>query len=331
MRKHLFSLAMAVFVTFCGITTAESAEAPMVMKQVPGYYRMQLGKFEITALYDGHIELDTQMLKNVKPSDLNRLLARLFVGNPKMATAVNAYLINTGKNLVMVDAGCGKLFGPALGHIAENIKASGYDPSQIDTVLITHMHGDHIGGLNDEAGKPVYPNAKIFVAKAESDYWLSEENSVHAPEQFKRFFKMARDTAAQYLAADKWQTFSPGSELVPGIRAIDARGHTPGHTAYAIESDKQKLIIWGDMVHAYAVQLAKPDVTIGFDVDQKQAIGARHKLLKTIAADGSLAAGMHLPFPGIGHIRVEGKKSYAWVPVEFSPLTEAPAAARKSY
>ena len=333
MLKRLIHFIMFGSIAFFALTHVVYAEAPMVKTQVPGYYRMQVGQFEMTALYDGRIELDTQLLKNVQPGDLDRLLKRFFVGNPKMAISVNAYLINTGPHLVLVDAGAGKLFGDSLGHIAKNIKAAGYDPSQVDTILITHMHGDHIGGLNDAEGKQVYPNANIFVAKAESDFWLSEEKAEKAPDEQKRFFNMARDISSQYLANGKWQTFVPGGELVPGIRAIDAKGHTPGHTAYVVGSDKQKLVIWGDVVHAYAVQFAEPSTSIDFDIDQKQAVMTRCALMKTITADGSLVAGMHLPFPGIGHIRAEGEGSYAWVPIEFEPLPEfsTTAAKDKSY
>ena len=331
MLRRLIHFIMFGSIVFFGVIHVVYSEAPMVKTQVPGYYRMQLGQFEMTALYDGRIELDAQLLKNVQPGDLDRLLKRFFVGNPKMATSVNAYLINTGPHLVLVDAGAGKLFGDSLGHIAENIKAAGYDPSQVDTILITHMHGDHIGGLNDAEGKPVYPNANIFVAKAESDFWLSEEKAEKAPDEQKRFFNMARNISSQYLANGKWQTFVPRGELVPGIRAIDVKGHTPGHTAYVVGSDKQKLVIWGDVIHAYAVQFAKPSTSIDFDIDQKKAVITRCALMKTIAADGSLVAGMHLPFPGIGHILAEGQGSYAWVPIEFEPLPEfSTTAAKKS-
>lgn len=108
--------------------------------------------------------------------------------------------------------------------------------------------------------------------------------------------------------------------LAPGIRAVAANGHTPGHTAYAVESAGQKLLIWGDVVHAHAVQFARPGVSIEFDTNQKQAIATRRRLMRDLAASKSLVAGMHLPFPGIGHVRAEGKGRYSWVPIEFSPL-----------
>ncbi|MBI5593263.1 MAG: MBL fold metallo-hydrolase [Deltaproteobacteria bacterium] len=303
-----------------GLSTFVQAEAPQVQTQVPGYYRIQLGQFEITALYDGAIELDTKLLKNTGAVDLQRLLSRMFVGSPKMQTAVNAYLINTGSHLVLVDTGAAKLFGPSLGNVPQNMKAAGYEPDQVDTVLITHMHGDHIGGLNDADGKPLFPKASIWVSQADNDFWLSQKIADSAPTKAQPFFKMARDTAAPYLASGQWKTFEEGSELVPGIRAVKANGHTPGHTAYSVESEGQKLLIWGDLVHAHAVQFARPGVSIEFDIDQKQAIATRRNIFKTVAADKSLVAGMHLPFPGMGHVRMDARGRYTWVPIEFGPL-----------
>jgi len=307
-------------ITLLGLTTLAYAEAPKVQTQVPGYYRMMLGQFEITALYDGALDLDTKLLYNTTPTELNKLLARMFVGNPKMQTAVNAYLINTGTNLVLVDAGAAKLFGPSLGFILQNMRAAGYDPAQVDTVIITHLHPDHVGGVADADGKPVFPKARILVAKADDAFWLSQKVADGSPEKMQPFFKMARDAAAPYQKGGQWQAFTEGSVLVPGITAVKANGHTPGHTAFAVESTGQKLLIWGDLVHAHAVQFARPGVTIEFDVDQKQAIATRKSIFKAMAASKSLVAGMHLPFPGIGHVRAEGKKSYSWVPIEFAPL-----------
>lgn len=296
------------------------AEAPMAKTQVPGYYRLPLGQFEVTALFDGVIELDAKLLKNVDENAVRTLLARMFVGNPKMQTAVNAYLINTGAHLVLVDAGAAQLFGPSLGQVLQNLKAAGYDPAQVDTVVITHLHGDHAGGLHGADGQPAFPKATVYVAQGDHDFWLSQKVADAAPKEMQPFFKMARDIAAPYQAAGRWKTFSEGQTLVPGVRAVKANGHTPGHTAFAVESEGRRLLIWGDVVHSHAVQFARPGVSIEFDVDQKQAIATRRNLMKTMAESKSLVAGMHLPFPGIGYVRAEGRDSYAWVPVEFSPL-----------
>jgi glyoxylase-like metal-dependent hydrolase (beta-lactamase superfamily II) len=317
--RPLMALATAVLI---GLAPLARAEAPPAGTQVPGYYRMSLGQFEITALFDGAIELDTKLLKNARPADLQRLLARMFVGNPKMQTAVNAYLINTGAHLVLVDAGAAKLFGPGLGNVVQNLKAAGYEPAQVDTVVLTHLHADHVGGLNDAGGQPLFPKARILVDKVDSDFWLSQQAADAAPKDAQPFFKMARDSAAPYLGSGQWTTFSAGDELVPGVRAVKANGHTPGHTAYAVESAGQKLLIWGDLVHAHAVQFARPGVSIEFDIDQKQAIATRRRIMKEMAASKSLVAGMHLPFPGIGHVRAERKGSYSWVPIEFAPLAK---------
>lgn len=201
--QHILALASAALMGFAPLV---QAEAPQVQTQVPGYYRTQLGQFEITALYDGEIELDTKLLRNTSAAELQGLLSRLFVGNPKMQTGVNAYLINTGSHLVLVDTGAAKLLGPALGYVLQNMKASGYEPAQVDTVIITHLHGDHVGGLNDASGQPLFPQARILVAQADNDFWLSQKIADGAPTEVQPFFKMARDSAAPYLASGQWKT-----------------------------------------------------------------------------------------------------------------------------
>lgn len=301
-------------------TGAARAEAPLQATQVPGYYRVMVGTTEVTALFDGLIELDKSLLKNAKPDDVRRLLARMFVGDPKMQTAVNAYLVNTGKNLVLIDAGAAKLFGPSLGNVIENMKAAGYAPAQVDTVLITHLHADHVGGLNDAAGKPWFPAAKLYVAEAEAAFWLSAETAAKAPEPMRPFFKMAKDSVAPYESAGRMATFKPGAELVPGITAIAAAGHTPGHTGFRIRSGEASMLVWGDIVHAHAVQFAQPQVVIEFDTDPKQAAATRLALFGETAKSRELVAGMHLPFPGIGRVRDDGKGTFAWVPLEYAPL-----------
>lgn len=312
------ALALALGATFVPAVPA-LAEAPQVRTQVPGFYRMAVGDVEVTALYDGYIDLDTKVLNNATPAEIQRLLTRMFLGGQKVQTAVNAFLINTGGKLVLVDAGAAKAFGPTLGYIGENLKAAGYTPEQVDVVLLTHLHADHAAGLLSADGKPLFPKAEIRVAQADNDFWLSEEIAAKAPDGFKPFFKLARESAAPYQAAGKWKPFAGEAELAPGVKAVEANGHTPGHTAYMVESKGQRLLIVGDAVHSHAVQFARPEVAIEFDSDKKKAIAARKKLFALAAREKLALAGMHLPFPGLGHVRSEGK-GYAWVPVEFSPI-----------
>lgn len=321
MIKTLRHLLLATLLATAGLA---AADAPQQKTQVPGYYRLMLGNFEVTALYDGAIDLDQKLLKNIQTRDIQRLLARQFLKGPKVQTAVNAYLVNTGGKLVLVDAGAAKLFGPGLGNIVDNLKAAGYTPEQVDVVLVTHLHGDHVNGLVTPDGQRVFANAEVWSGKADSDFWLSEEIAAKAPADFQPFFKMSRDAAAPYRAAGKWKTFDSDRELVPGIASVDTHGHTPGHASYLLGSGDQQLLILGDLVHNHAVQFARPEVAIEFDVDPKQAVVTRKRIFARAAKEKLMVAGMHLPFPGIGHVRKEAK-GYAWVPAEFAPLPASTA------
>ncbi len=312
-------LRLAVASLFLLSSGFAAAEAPAQKTQVPGYYRAMLGKFEITALYDGPIDLDLKLYKNTPEKEMQRLIARMFVKGPAVQTAVNAFLINTGSQLVLVDAGAAKLFGPQLGNIVDNLKAAGYRPEQVDVVLITHLHGDHVNGLVTPDGKPVFTKAKIWSAKADNDFWLSEEIAAKAPKDFQPFFKMSRDAAAPYIASGQWKTFTGNEAVLPGIHSMDTHGHTPGHTSYLVADGGEKMVILGDLVHNHAVQFARPDTSFEFDNDQKQAIVARKATFALAAREKMLVGGMHLPFPGLGHIRQEGK-AFAWVPVEYAPI-----------
>ncbi|MBP5986430.1 MAG: MBL fold metallo-hydrolase [Azonexus sp.] len=318
---HFPRLLLAACLLFA--SSFASAEAPAQKTQVPGYYRLMLGNFEVTALYDGAIDLDEKLLMNIHKRDIQRLLARQFLQGPKVQTAVNAYLINTGSKLVLVDAGAAKLFGPGLGNIVDNLKAAGYTPEQVDTVLITHLHGDHVNGLVTPDGQRVFANAEVWSTKADNDFWLSEAVAAKAPKEAQGFFKMSRDAAAPYLAAGRWKTFDSDRELLAGISSVDTHGHTPGHAGYLFENNGQRLLIIGDLVHNHAVQFARPEVAFEYDVDAKQAVVTRKRIFARAAKERLMVAGMHLPFPGIGHVRREARGGYAWVPAEFSPIPTA--------
>ncbi|CAL92913.1 MBL fold metallo-hydrolase [Azoarcus olearius] len=320
-RHWILAAAIATAAPLLSLSAAH-AEAPQVKTQAPGFYRMALGQFEITALYDGYVDLDPKLLKNASQRDIQRLLAHRFQDGPKMQTAVNAYVINTGSKLVLVDAGAAKVFGPSLGYITDNLKAAGYDPAQIDAVLLTHLHGDHANGVVGADGKAVFPKAVVYAAQNDADFWLAEGALEKAPESGKPFFQMAQAAVAPYRADNRFKTLQDGDEIVPGIKAVAAYGHTPGHSGFLVESGDKRLLIWGDIVHNAAVQFAKPEVAIEFDVDSKQAVRTREAVFKRVAREKLLVAGMHLPFPGIGHVRRAEKGSYEWVPVDYSPVRE---------
>lgn len=294
------------------------AAAPMVKTSAPGYYRMMLGDFEVTALSDGTVALPMDKLMTDTTSDkVLKALERAHLTTP-VETSVNAYLINTGSKLVLVDSGAGALFGPTLGKLVANIKAAGYQPEQVDEIYITHMHGDHVGGLA-AAGVPQFINATVRADKHDADYWLSQANLDKAAEDAKGSFKGAMASLNGYVQAGKFKAFEGDTELVPGIKAIASYGHTVGHSIYLVESKGKKLMLWGDLMHLAAVQFENPSVTIKFDTDSKAAAAQRKKAYAQAAKEGYLVGATHLSFPGLGHLRTEGK-AYTWMPLNYSPM-----------
>ncbi len=294
------------------------AEAPMVKASAPGYHRMMLGDFEVTALSDGTVDLPVdQLLTNTQPGRVDQALKRAFLKAP-VETSVNGYLVNTGAKLVLVDAGAGGLFGPTLGKLVANLKASGYQPEQVDAVLVTHMHPDHVGGLAAD-GRMVFPNATVHVDRHDADFWLSPANLDKAPADAKGFFQGAMASLKPYVDAGRLKTHDGDTALLPGISAQGSRGHTPGHSTYVIESKGQKLVLWGDLMHVAAVQFAEPAVTIRFDTDSKAAAAQRKAAYAEAARQRHWVGAAHLSFPGLGHLRAEGK-GYVFVPANYSVI-----------
>jgi glyoxylase-like metal-dependent hydrolase (beta-lactamase superfamily II) len=291
-----------------------SAGAPMAKGSQAGWFRLKVGDFEVTALSDGTADLPMdQLLTNTTPDKVKKALADQFMKAPA-ETSVNAFVVNTGTKLVMIDSGAGNLFGPTLGKVVTSLKAAGYKPEQIDEIYVTHMHADHVGGLAAK-DKPVFPNATIRAGKAEGEFWLTQANMDKLP-AMKDFFLGAMASMKPY--AKKYKPIEGDDvELVPGIHALAAPGHTPGHTIYAIESKGEKMVFCGDLMHVAAVQFADPSVTIQFDVDSKAAAPQRQKLYADATAKGYLVAFTHVSFPGIGHVRKEGA-AYEWLPVNYT-------------
>jgi len=313
-------IRLGMFAAACSSLLAPIAQAaaPQVKTQAPGYYRVMLGDFEVTALSDGTVALPVdKLLTNTTPGQVDKALKRDFLKAP-LDTSVNGYLINTGSKLVLIDTGAASLFGPTLGNLLANLKAAGYQPEQVDEIYITHMHADHVGGLM-AGDKPAFPNAIVRADQHDADFWLSAANLERAPAEMKGFFQGAQASLNPYVTAGKFKPFDGSTELVPGIKAVAAHGHTPGHSTYLVESQGQKLVLWGDLMHVAAVQFANPSVTIQFDTDSKAAAVQRKKAYAEAAKQGYLVGSAHLSFPGLGHLRAEGK-GYAFVPVNYSGL-----------
>lgn len=321
MKFRLSSVVFALAALTAGMSMASApafADAPMATSAAPGYYRVMLGDFEVTALSDGVVALPVdKLLTNTQPEKTIKALQKYHLSTPT-ATSVNGYLINTGSKLVLIDTGAATLFGPTLGRLAKSLKAAGYTPEQVDEVYITHMHGDHVGGLMN-GDQLAFPNAIVRADQHDADFWLSQANMDKAPADAKGAFQGAMASINPYVKAGKFKTFNGDTELVPGVKAIAARGHTPGHSVYAVESKGQKLMLWGDLMHVAAVQFENPSVTISFDSDSKAAMAQRLKAYAEAAKQGYMVGATHLSFPGLGYVRKEGK-AYAWVPVNYVPV-----------
>jgi glyoxylase-like metal-dependent hydrolase (beta-lactamase superfamily II) len=307
-----------ILASFClafALAPAQAADTPQVRQQAPGFYRMMIGDFEVTALSDGVVELPTdKLLTRIDPAELDRLARRSFLTFPA-ETSINAFLVNTGSALILVDTGAGSAFGPAAGRLARNLAASGYRPEQVDFILVTHFHSDHLGGIT-AAGKALFPNATIYAQEKEVAHWLSPEEERKAPEQTRPLFAAARAMLGPYQAAGKLKTFGGPTELLPGLRAEPAPGHTPGHSVYAIESKSVQMKFWGDLIHVAGVQFEAPAAAIQFDTDQDAAIAQRAAAFGDAAAKSYWVAAPHIAFPGIGHVRRSGQ-AYDWVPASY--------------
>lgn len=281
-----------------------------------GYYQMALGDMQITALSDGTTPQKlNELLQNAKPGEIKQLMNANFQSEI-LECSVNAYLVKTGGRLILIDVGTSDVYGPALGHLTANLEKIGYKPEQIDAILLTHIHMDHIGGLT-KGNELTFPNADVYISKMDADYYLSSSNKEKAPESMKRFFEGATSKLSPIIKAGKLKTFEFGNEIFPGVLPIASPGHTPGHSFYALESKGQKIIFWGDIMVSDVVQFADPSITSVYDYNMKEAMATRKKALADAAAKGYWVGISHSSFPGIGHISSDGKK-YKLIPINYS-------------
>ncbi|MFC3291526.1 MBL fold metallo-hydrolase [Modicisalibacter luteus] len=316
--KNLPWLASALGVVGMLAATQATFAAPTDRyQQAAGFYRQMVGETVVTAVYDGYADLDPSHLSGMSQDKIQEHIFNEYQkASPLVQTAVNAFLVDDGEQLVLIDSGSSDCFGSTMGHMVDNIRAAGFEPEEVDTVLLTHMHPDHACGVTLPDGEPAFPNATVWAARRDAEYWLNDNMESTLPEGQRPFFQMAQNAIAPYDNAGKFKTFSDGDSIVPGIQVVPTNGHTPGHTSYLLSSGAEKLLLWGDIVHMHSVQLKHPEVTIAVDVDPKAAMASRTRLLAEAANERWLVAAAHLPFPGLGHLRKE-ETGYSWVPVEY--------------
>ena len=310
--KIITFAAVAFLFTMNAYATASKAAAGTN----PGYYRFMVGDIEVNTISDGTFVMDvSKLLTNVTPKELDVALKKNFL-TKEIETSVDTFLINTGTKIVLVDTGMGAGIAPTACHLSEHLKGAGYTPEQIDVLVITHMHGDHIGGLVTN-GVATFPNATLFIDKADLDFWLDKKNAEGANDMMKNFFDLAPLAVEPYKKAGKLKPITSDMEIVPGVRSRAAHGHTPGHETYVVESKGQKLVLLGDMIHVGAVQFDKPTARMRFDNDLDAAEKTRLQTFSEASKEGFMLAAAHLPFPGVGHLRSE-KKGFVFVPLNYS-------------
>lgn len=292
-------------------------------RQAPGYYRFTLGKLTVTALSDGTAAIAWDEILHGLPSDRIRRIFEHFGESAQRDTSINAFLVDTGSRRILIDTGAGTLFGKCCGRLPAALRQAGYSPGAIDVVLLTHVHGDHSAGLSAN-GERLFPNADVYLARDEYDYWMSDVAREQAPAEHQDMFVEGRAALAPYDKAGRLRFFTGTTSLFPEITAIPAPGHTPGHSFFRITSEGDQLLVVGDIIHAAEVQLSFPAVTARFDVDSDQARATRKHALARLAQTRQLVAANHVSFPGLGRI-TQHAGTYRWAAMPYRGAVEAAA------
>lgn len=295
------------------LSSAAHAAAPHLGLRKPDWARFKLGAFEFTTLADSDIFIDGPFPLiggNATADEVAKLMGDNLLPPNKYQPGFTPTLLNTGKELVLFDAGNGGngfVSRPNGGWMANNLAAAGYKPEQIDVVVLTHGHSDHVGGLL-ENGKPAFPNARYVMSATEYDFWAPAGKHSGDAETMAAVFRSNVVPLAERISFIK-----PGDDVVAGVRAIEAYGHTPGHLAFHIESNGNRLLLWGDCAHHQVASLARPDWHCVFDADREQAAATRKRVFDMAATEKIAVAGYHMPFPSVGYVERDPAGGYRWL------------------
>ena len=320
-RTVLASTALAA-APIAGPALAQTASPPApaqgaASRQAPGFYRYKVGDIEVTAVNDGSAPRPLEgFIRNAELSAVQQAARDAFLPQNTIQNSFTALVLNNGGRLTLIDTGNGDSGAPTTGRWMENFRAAGFDPSQVNTIVISHFHGDHINGLRRKDGTAVFPNAEVLVPATEWAFWMDDARMNQAPENMRGGFLGARRVFSP-IAKDVKQ-YEMDKEIVPGLTSVAAPGHTPGHTAYMLSSGSGKLLILSDTANHPALFVRNPDWSAVFDMDADVARATRRKMLDMAASERAQVAFYHAPFPATGHITKDGD-GFRFVPVQWSP------------
>jgi glyoxylase-like metal-dependent hydrolase (beta-lactamase superfamily II) len=295
------------------------AAAPFVGRGAPAWYRFRFGDYEVTVVSDGALPLGKaeDSFVGAAPGEVNAMMRSAMLDPANALLEQNAVILNTGRHLILFDTGMGdsmgaasQMFGPTTGRLLRNMRAAGIDPAQIDMVVLSHAHCDHCWALVDAAGNRNFPNAQVAISEADLAYWTNDAN-IRGPAFMEPFIRGAQKNLAAYR--DRMVMVRDGAEVLPGVVAISAPGHTVGHTIYAIASGPRVLVYTGDLAHHHVLLLRRPLLEFAFDTDPKQSAQTRARLLERFATDQPQVLSYHFPWPGLGNVVKEGQ-GFGWVP-----------------